>query len=121
MINCVELAEECKLEKFLAHAELFMIKHTDVSFWQEADVRTNRISQQCFLRVLQGAVTFRQETQSLLDAHSGESSSYCRACGHGRGYGGRCSCPSVVTTLKKQLEEKSVTIDTLLQWHRESW
>lgn len=36
LVTWVTLAERCKLDTFLAHAEQFMIKHVDASFWQRA-------------------------------------------------------------------------------------
>ena len=47
LVEWVVLAESCKLDEFLAHAELYMIKHTEVGFWQEIMSR-NSISISCF-------------------------------------------------------------------------
>ncbi len=47
LVEWVVLAESCKLDQFLAHAELYMIKHTEVGFWQEIMSRDS-ISIGCF-------------------------------------------------------------------------
>ncbi|KAL0045723.1 hypothetical protein WJX82_002844 [Trebouxia sp. C0006] len=65
LVEWVVLTESCKLDELLAHAELYMIKHTEVGFWQEVMSR-NSISIGCFLRVLRGNVHFRQKVDKLL-------------------------------------------------------
>lgn len=67
LVAWVILAEICKLDVFRAHAESFMIQHMDASFWQvEMAGVTGGISQQCFLRVLRGALHGRQEAVKVL-------------------------------------------------------
>ena len=69
LVAWVILAETCKLDVFLAHAERFMIQHMDSSFWQGALAGgSGGISEQCFLRVLRGALHGRQEAIKSLVA-----------------------------------------------------
>ena len=64
VVAWVSLAESCKLDEFLAHAELFIIKHAGNSFWQSSGGDgISGISQQCFLRLLGGKQEFEDLTE----------------------------------------------------------
>ena len=49
------LAEECDLSNLLATAEVYMVKNLDPTFWQSESFAVHKLSQACFLRLLQGA------------------------------------------------------------------
>ena len=57
LVGWVVLAESCKLDEFLAHAELYMIEHAANAVWQ-APV-SDRLSVDCSLRVMRGRMHFR--------------------------------------------------------------
>lgn len=65
---------------FLAHAEHFMIKHMDNRFWPNALAKGNGgISEQCFLRVLRGALHGRQHANEALEQLEA-TKIICRSC-----------------------------------------
>lgn len=127
LITWVILAETCQLDVFLAHAERFMIQHMDASFWQGALARdSGGISQQCFLRVLRGALHGRQEAVEAFEKLQHAP----HAVGHGLGRyltcsncqafwdGCRCSCLSIKRP-KIDRDALDVSITTLTQWHKQ--
>ena len=55
VIAWAALAEECDLSNLLATAEVHMVKTLDPNFWQSKSFAAHKLSQACFLRLLQGA------------------------------------------------------------------
>ncbi len=55
VIAWAALAEECDLSNLLATAEVHMVKTLDPIFWQSKSFAGHKLSQACFLRLLQGA------------------------------------------------------------------
>ncbi len=55
VIAWAALAEECDLSNLLAIAETYMVKKSDPTFWQSKSFAAHKLSQACFLRLLQGA------------------------------------------------------------------
>ena len=108
LVDWVVLAESCKLDEFLAHAELYMIKHTDVGFWQEIMSR-NSISIGCFLRVLRGGLHYRQSIDKLLQD---QLASY-------EGYSGYGDSSRTMQAISVCVQESDVTVEMLVQWHKE--
>ena len=122
LIEWVILAETCKLDGFLAHAERFMIQHMDVNFWQGEVARVkDGISQQCFLRVLRGALHGRQEAVKSIKVLQNQLASG----NFNRGYSGysNCSrCGNSCGGLCKFLvdaDQLDVSIATLKEWHKQ--
>lgn len=122
LVAWVVLAETCKLDVFLAHAESFMIKHMDASFWQgEMAAVTGGISQLCFLRVLRGALHGRQEAvkalQERVHSASDDVAGYCSYCDD------YCDgpCPPHNNRLRQSevIEALDVSITTLTEWHKQ--
>lgn len=123
LVEWVVLAESCKLDELLAHAELYMIKHTEVGFWQEVMSR-NSISIGCFLRVLRGNVHFRQKVDKLLQDQLANASAASYVIDYGTYRGGSCQCMVQAKTTDAQamttgMKESDVTVEMLLQWHKE--
>ncbi len=114
LVEWVVLAESCKLDEFLAHAELYMIKHTKIGFWQEIMGR-NSISMSCFLHVLRGSLHFRQKVDKLqhqlASAASASDRSRCSFNG--------CSYRSTVQAIAVGMQKSNVTVEMLMQWHKE--
>lgn len=117
LVEWVMLAESCKLDEFVAHAELYMIKHKEFGFWQEIMSR-NSISIRCFLRVLRGGLHFRQKVDELLQDQLANTAtaSYDSYCSY---RSGSC-CRSTVQAITVGVQESDVTIEMLMQWHKES-
>lgn len=55
VVSLLILTEGCRMNKLLAHCELYMIKLQDKTFWQHPALMSDRISRQCLLRLLRGA------------------------------------------------------------------
>ncbi|KAA6422702.1 MAG: hypothetical protein FRX49_07237 [Trebouxia sp. A1-2] len=55
VIAWAALAEEFDLSNLLATAEVHMVKTLDPTFWQSKSFAAHKLSQACFLRLLQGA------------------------------------------------------------------
>lgn len=115
LVEWVVLAESSKLDRFLAHAELYMIKHTEAAFWQ-TPMHSNSISIGGFLRVLRGALHSRQNVDKLLEDELGKA--VAASCGD-YGYG-QCQCRESVRNMLSNLHSNEVTIDLLMQWHKQS-
>ena len=114
LVAWVILAETCKLDAFLAHAELYMIKHMDTSFWQGAlAADSGGISQQCFLRVLRGALHGRQQAITSLIVHENSARNNYNHNAAGYGYAD--------TSYQRAVshDDCDVSIATLREWHKE--
>ena len=123
LVAWVILAETCKLDLFLAYAERFMIQHLDASFWQGALAEVDSgISQQCFLRVLRGALHGRQElvrSVEVLKEHlvSSGNDGLIRRCSYCRKLcGGTCAS---FQSLMVNVDDLDVSINTLTKWHKQ--
>jgi len=114
LVGWVVLAKSCKLDEFLAHAELYMIKHTMIGFWQEIMGR-NSISMSCFLRVLRGSLHFRQKVDKLQHQLASVASASDRSCCSFNG----CSYRSTVQAMAVGMQKSNVTVEMLMQWHKE--
>jgi len=55
VIAWAALAEECDLSNLLATAEVYMVINLDPTFWQSESFAVHKLSQACFLSLLQGA------------------------------------------------------------------
>lgn len=110
------LAESCKLDEFLAYAELYMIKHTGVGFWQET-MRRISISISCILRVLRGGSHFRQKIINLLQ---NQQNTAITSCIRSRRYSGSsCQCMTMGQAIMAGVQKHDVTVEMLMQWHKE--
>ena len=110
LVAWVMLAETCELDAFLAHAELYMIKNVDTSFWQGAlTAGSGGISQQCFLLVLRGALYGRQHARKFLDVLHQH---HCNCAGY----------DNDDVPLDSAIHgDCDVTIAILRKWHREEF
>lgn len=126
LVEWVILAETCNLDVFLAYAERFMIQHMDASFWQGALAEVDGgISQQCFLRVLRGALHGRQELvksvevlkEHLVSNNSSSNDGFSRRCNYCRKLcGGGCAS---FQSLMVDVNDLDVSIKTLTKWHKQ--
>lgn len=132
LVAWVILAETCKLDVFLAHAERFMIQHMDITSWKLADSEaTGDISQQCFLRVLRGALHGRQEAFKAVvklerKIASQLSSTYNRTCccshclTHCQGTCGLAKRAIAKEDIAKvDIAALDISITTLTEWHKQ--
>ena len=128
LVAWVILAETCKLDVFLAHAERFMIQlHVDSSFWQGALARgCGGISEQCFMRVLRGALHGKQtaiksaqtlQKQLMMLASQGKSARCNDCAGKWKYCGGNC-VPSAKRR-KAEHDALDIPITTLTEWHKQ--
>ena len=119
------LAETCKLDVFLAHVERFMIQHMDASFWPGALASgSGGISQQCFLRVLRGALHGRQEAIEAFEKQqlpAPKTLNGYQICSNCEGYWSNCrgTCAPSAKRSKIDRDALDVSITTLTQWHKQ--
>ncbi|DBA78677.1 hypothetical protein WJX77_012249 [Trebouxia sp. C0004] len=115
LVEWVVQAESCKLDEF-AHAELYMIKHTEVAFWHEI-MDKNRISTSSFTRVLRSGMHFRQKVDKLLQDQLANAATVSnvslRSYTSGRLY------QDVVQEITTGVQNSNVTAEMLMQWHKE--
>lgn len=114
VVSLLLLAESCCMETLLAHCELFMIKQSDSSFWQHPAFMSQRISQQCLLRLLRGAQHHKMMSEAQITLLQAPPPSRCS-----QPFG--LTLPHVAAQLTDSSEDhRHVSISTLIQWGKDA-
>ena len=62
-VSWTALAEDCELDRFGAHCELFMIRSRDTDLWQHPAFLSESISRECMMRMLRGLQAFKNQSE----------------------------------------------------------
>lgn len=67
MVEWTALAEECELNSFLAHCELFMMNDRDRNKWSHPAMTSDHISRRCLLRMLRGLQLQQKKSDDFIN------------------------------------------------------
>jgi len=118
VVSLLLLAESCCMETLLAHCELFMIKQSDSSFWQQPALMSERISRQCLLRLLRGAQHHKMTSEAQITALQATPPS--RTAQSPFVSKGASPFANLATQPASSEDQRHVSISTLIQWGKDA-